>query len=979
VPGPGGARAKLGVSSAKETSVVQDLARSLRVYLLGTPRVEWAGDAVVIPRRQCRALLFRLAGRSDPVPREGLQFLFWPDMPDVEARRNLTHVLTHLRRNLPDPDLVCTPEDRVALDPERTWVDVRDFVRLCATPEPLRLSALRQAVSLYRGPFLDGFFLRSGANAADSAEFDTWNAQERYTHERCYLEALAELIAEAEAREATEEAISLVERYLVQDELAEEMHRRLMMLYVRADQRTRALRQYEHCVAVLERELGVSPLQETQVLQRSILQGEYAPGGKPAASPTAPTLHWNILPSLQTPLVGRKEALEALARGLAMARSGQGGAWLLSGEPGIGKSRLLQEFVSGLEGRATPLGVCGHEAERGLPYGPLVEALWPHTQALAQVPNLEPLQRAELARLLPDLRPAGAPISPSIADRRPMAQRGEPMSTIEPTPPAPGQEQMRLFQALAAAMLGLAARNPPLVLCLDDLHWADAATLTWLSYFARQIKHAAVMILGAYRPEEASPLAPLRTELRRQGVGHEVIVGALTPQDVLNLVTYLGGRGRVAEMLSEQLHHKTGGNPFFLLETMRGMFEAGSLRQEGGKIATAPGDAVGYAPRSEEQLPLTDSVQQAIRERLDRLDSGARQVLEAGAVLGYRFTLEMLQATSGRREEEVVDGVEILLARQLLSEQEQAYLFNHEIIRALAYHDLSSGRRLLLHRRAGEALQRLRPADVAALAWHYEQGEGGTDRAIGYLLQAGDRARGIYAYEEASQYYQRALVLLKERGETERAARVCMTLGLTAHLAMDFPRAHQAYTEGFGLWHRGTEHTLAAKRAPAPHALRSDWGDLVTLDPTVAGDAASAGVIDQLFTGLVELTPDMEVAPALARRWEVQENGCAYTFYLREDALWSDGAPGGACWIHATPRFPPACSTTSAAGGLTTAARSTIRSGWDCALWTRPPCRWNWRAPRDISRIYSPVALPIRCPATWWRPVARPGPPRSTW
>ena len=628
------------------------------------------------------------------------------------------------------------------------------------------------------------------------------------------------------------------------------MHRRLMALYVRAGQRARALRQYEHCVTVLERELGVSPLPETQALQRSILLGESSPGAKPAPRTTKSTLHWNILPSLETPLVGRGDVLEALAGGLARARLGQGGAWLLSGEPGIGKSRLLQEFVAGLEGRGTPLGVCGHEAERGLPYGPLVEALWPHMQALVQIPSLESSQRAELARLLPELRPAEPP-SLVEANRRPADRRGLSTSLVESTPPAPGQEQVRLFQALSSAILGLAARNPPLVLCLDDLHWADTATLTWLSYFARQIKRAPVMILGAYRPEEAFSLASLRTELRRQGVGHELILGALTPQDVLSLVTHLGGRGRVAERLSEHLHQQTGGNPFFVLETMRAMFEAGSLRQDqGGAIAAVPGDAMDHLLRSAEHLPLTDSVQQAIRERLGRLDSGPRQVLEAGTILGYRFTLDLLQATSGRRDEEVVDGVEVLVARQLLSEQEQTYLFNHEIIRELTYSDLSSGRRQLLHRRAGEALQRLRPNDVATLAWHYEQGEGGTDRAISYLLQAGDRARSIYAYEEASQYYQRAVALLKERGETERAARVYMTLGLTAHLAMDFPRAHQAYTEGFTLWHRGTEYTRASKQQPAPHALRGDWSDPVTLDPTVAGDAASAGIIDQLFTGL---------------------------------------------------------------------------------------------------------------------------------
>jgi len=879
VSGLDGSRTEPAIASGKGAYEQRDAVLCMRVYLFGAPRAEWAGQMVVLPRRQCRALLFRLAASADPLPREGLQFLLWPDLPDAEGRRNLTHLLTHLRRNLPDPDILSTPGDRVALDAARTWVDAREFARLCVAPEPLHLAALRQAISLYRGPFLDGFYL-----GAASPEFDSWNAQERYAHERTYLEALQSLIDEAEVQESLEEAISLAERYLAQDQLAEEMHRRLMALYVRAGQRTRALRQYERCVAALQQDLGVGPLQETQALHRSILKGD----PKPAATPAGPPMRLSILPSLQTPLVGREDVLEVLGHGLARARSGQGGAWLISGESGIGKSRLLQEFVAGGASRSTTLGVCGHEAERSLPYGPLVEALWPYTEAIEQLSALDPIQRAELARLLPNLRPEAAPRSPTTGAQRSPSQRVDAGLLVEPTIATPGQQQLRLFQAFASAMQGLAARNPPLILCLDDLHWADSATLTWLSYFVRQIKHAAVMIVGAYRPEEAASLAPLRAELRRQGMGHELALRALTHPDVVRLVTHLGGRGPVAEHLSTQLHQQTGGNPFFLLETIRAMFEAGALRQdEGGRISVASG-AISHVLRQNEQIPLTDSVQQAIRDRLARLDASPRQVLEAGAVLGYRFTLELLQATSARLEEEVVDAVEILLARQLFSEQEQNYVFNHEIIRTLIYRDLSSGRRQLLHRRAGEALQRLRPADIATLAWHYEQGEGATDRAVGYLLQAGDRARSVYAYEQASQCYQRAVALLKERGETVRAARVCMTLGLTAHLAMDFPRAHQAYADGFTLWH---SEPAPAKHQPAPHALRGDWGSPVTFDPTIAGDAASAGIVDQLFTGLVELTPDMEVVPALARRWQVQENGCAYTFYLRDDALWSDGTP----------------------------------------------------------------------------------------
>ena len=148
-----GAWAASPILSTTSAAAERDPARSMRIYLLGAPRIEWAGSALVLPRRQCRALLFRLAASPDALPREGLQFLFWPDLPDAEARRNLTHLLTHLRRNLPDADLVSTPGDRVALDPARTWVDVREFVRLCAIPEPVAARCLAPGLVALPRPF----------------------------------------------------------------------------------------------------------------------------------------------------------------------------------------------------------------------------------------------------------------------------------------------------------------------------------------------------------------------------------------------------------------------------------------------------------------------------------------------------------------------------------------------------------------------------------------------------------------------------------------------------------------------------------------------------------------------------------------------------------------------------------------------------------------------------------------------------------
>jgi oligopeptide transport system substrate-binding protein len=169
---------------------------------------------------------------------------------------------------------------------------------------------------------------------------------------------------------------------------------------------------------------------------------------------------------------------------------------------------------------------------------------------------------------------------------------------------------------------------------------------------------------------------------------------------------------------------------------------------------------------------------------------------------------------------------------------------------------------------------------------------GRTVEAANYLIQAGDRARGLYAHQEAIGSYQRALALLKGQGDYEQAARTLMKLGLTYHTAFDFRRSRQAYEEGFALWQRAGEVEPAVPPPPAPHALRMVWySPPTTLDPTMAIDTSSSAVIDQLFSGLLELTPEMDVVPDVARSWEMLEGGRKYVFHLRDDVRWSDGTP----------------------------------------------------------------------------------------
>ena len=699
--------------------------------MLGPPSVTWAGCALGIPRRQVRAVLYRLATPLTPLSREHLCSLFWPDTPECTARRNLSHLLSHLHCLLPLPELLSCSDDCVALNPQQSWSDTVAFDRLSLTlREPFPdLQALAQAAALYRGPFLTGFSLPT------SPEFELWVDLERSTLERRYLELLAALVEAQAAQGNYPAAIGYAQRYLAIDDLAEAMHRRLITLYVAVGDRSAALRQFEQCTVVLERELGVDPLPETRAVYQQVLASPTL--ARPA--PTRPAYEWTTLPSLEAPLVGRSEALRQLAQAYASARAGRGKAVLIAGEPGIGKSRLLQEFATTLATEATLIVGAGHANEQSLPYGLLLEALAAHLRALDLTGlGLEPLDQTLLAGLWPDRLTPGHEMPP--------------LAALEP-----GQKQTLLFQALVRLLMHLADRQPPLLLCVDNLHWADGSTLAWLACLARHLKAAPILLVGAYRSEEAAAVASLRSELRRLGLLQEFNLTGLSPSEIAQFVRHLSGQEQGTEKFSQRLYRETGGNPFFLLETLRFLFESDLLWTDETGWSRAVADTTsGY-----HELSLPGTVYEVVRARLDRLSPQSRQVLQVGAVIGWQFELDLLQAASGRAESEVVEALESLQARQLLSEQAGRYRFNHDLIRAVVYHDLSYGRRRLLHRRVGEALEKLGANQLVALAWHFERAEE-PGRAGRYAWQAGLAAKALFAQAETRSHFERALALLKQ-------------------------------------------------------------------------------------------------------------------------------------------------------------------------------------------------------------------------
>lgn len=319
---------------------------TLHMALLGVPATSWAGNPLPLLRRQTRALLYRLACDLQPVTRAQLCFLFWPDMAEGTARKNLTRLLVLLRTALPEPALLVTRDETIALDGERVGCDTTAFLNLTARALPAtRRQALAQAVELVRGPFLDGFSL------PDAPEYETWLDEQRRMWERRTFNALAALIEAHTSAHDYAAAIAAAQRYLQTDELAEEIHRRLIALHALAGDRTEALRQYERCAVILERELGVSPLPETRATYEAVREGEMplperTSGDFPPLLPAAPPRPTEAPPSAAsiptplTPLVGRTQQTAEVA---ALLQHADVRLLTLNGPGGAGKTRLAIE------------------------------------------------------------------------------------------------------------------------------------------------------------------------------------------------------------------------------------------------------------------------------------------------------------------------------------------------------------------------------------------------------------------------------------------------------------------------------------------------------------------------------------------------------------------------------------------------------------------------------------------------------------
>ena len=580
---------------------------------------------------------------------------------------------------------------------------------------------------------------------------------------------------------------------------------------------------------------------------------------------------------LQRPLVGRDFELTVLERTMDGLIDGRGVLISIMGEPGIGKTRLVAEVrslyraqIRFIEGRGVSYG-------ENFPYWPIRDLVreWLGVGASTPEARVRLELKAQLAELFDDAEEIypffasliGLTLEPEAAERiRELNREGV---------------QHRTFEAFSELLSRLAAERP-LCLILEDLHWADEATIELLEAILPVTEEAAVGLFLLYRTEREHGSWHLG-ERARQLYPHryrEIELRPL-PSDASRTLVGDAAEGEVPEEVAEILAERAGGNPFFLEEAFQDLVERGALKRQNG------GWQLGVSP---DELAIPALVQGALQARLDRLDAKAREILSLAAVIGRTFGMPLLERIVPR--DELLPALSELQRLDLIVEKRRRpnpeYRFRHGLLQEVAYANLLDSTRRKLHKRVGEALEEINresPEEVfALLARHFAEANE-PEKAVEYLLKAGDAARALYADQDALEHYRKARDFLVRLGDERRARDTLFKMALAQHLAFNFEEAEELYDEAFCCRVEDT----ASGRANREHLDRRHEAGRVR-----AGRRLQLGRCVLHGAPLPRSAHDRrrpECGAGDGGQLPRLSDGLTYLFRLREGCKWSDGEP----------------------------------------------------------------------------------------
>ncbi len=696
----------------------------------------------------------------------------WEDDPPARADKALQVYVSHLRKVVGKERLL-TRAPGYVLTVADGELDLSRFESLLSDGRP------RDALALWRGPPLaDVGYSRFAQPAIARLEELRVAALEACLDEDLAAGRYTQLIGELDR---------LVREYPSRERLREQ----LMLALYRGGRQADALEVYQQGRRLLSDELGLEPGEALKDLQRAILAHD--PSLEASVSVDVPG------DADRSVFVGREAELDQLLSLLDEAQAGRGRIALLVGEPGIGKSRLADEVMNTARARGAVvlIGRCW-EAGGAPAYWPWVQSL----RALVRETRADLLREqirsgaAELAQLVPEI--------------------GElvPVERDQPTLDA-GSARFRLFEAVSS-FLSAAARSRSLVLVLDDLHAADEPSLLMLQFVARELRDSRLLVIGAYRnvdPTPSDPLTSALTELGREPVTRSIVLAGLVEADVGRYFELTTGEAPSAELVAA-VSEETDGNPLFLGEIVRLLVaEGGFMTQE--------------TPR----LAIPQTVRDVIARRVRRLSEESGRVLVLASVLGREFSVDALASIAGISDDDLLDTLDEAMLERVVTDVPGSpghLRFAHVLIRDTLYEELTTARRVRLHRMVLGTLEALygdEPgAHLAELAYHAIAGSD-FDRGVRYARRAGDRALELLAYEESARLFSTALDALDVSSPEDGRTRcdLLLALGEAEARAGNSSAARRAFSDAAEFARQlGLRRELA--RAAAGYGGRIVWG-----------------------------------------------------------------------------------------------------------------------------------------------------------
>ncbi|MGD0476139.1 MAG: AAA family ATPase [Candidatus Velthaea sp.] len=675
----------------------------VEIRFFGHADVRVDGVSVKLAKRASTLAMLGLLilRRGKSLSRSSLAFTLFPDADETAALAELRRCLYLANKALPEqgeaPWFVADGETVSWNAQAAAFVDVLAFEQLAADPE-----TQGAAIELYAGDLLEEIY-------------DDWIVTERERLRARFLAILTESFMRHRARREFARAIACARRVLVVDPWREDTLRQLVGARYESGDTAGALADYDEFVKRLRDELGVAPMPETLAIRQSILRNEPLPGSLPSLRTSGEGSPPRSAPFL--PFVGRENELATLHAAWSRAARGAGEFFVLQGEAGVGKTRLTAELAALVQSEGGRVFVGTTAAPEAMPYQALAEALRSGLPLLLARPPAA-ARRALLARLVPELGEAGA---------------AEIAAPDEP----PERETARLYDALSDAIRTLASPRP-LLLLLEDLHWAGPATLEALGAIVRGSTRVPVLVLGTCREEETPADHPLRSLLRGLRVHrnvHESSLERFGLSDVAELVTRMEGLRHREPALAQELYARTEGNALFLNEAIAGVLE----RNESPERA------------------LTASMRALLAARIERLGDEARAVAEVAAVVGIGCRVGFVHDVTNLPASAIARGFDELLDRRIFREAgaraRYDYVFTHQLIATAFYDAIEPVFRAQRHARVARTLEKQRTGSdglmpAREIARQHELGGDRASAAHWYLAAARDAAT-VYAYGDA--------------------------------------------------------------------------------------------------------------------------------------------------------------------------------------------------------------------------------------